>query len=167
MGRATNLVLICTTLCIQSAHAAIPGVPPQGTEGQETTWRVYTCPDTSQCAVDIKVKSLAPNNCQIDVVVFIDRNEHQKKQEIVWNIVDLAGYDVQFTGAGIDMKQGAGDMDVPSKGKKQHKQKVKKQDPDRTFLTYDILLEYRATGAPSGTPYTPCDPKGPAIVNRG
>jgi len=141
------------------------GVPPFGTPGTTTTWTVYSCPDDPDCVVNIKVTDVS-GGCKIDVVDFVDRNPKQTKQQIIWRIVQVPpNYDVQFTDPGIKMTQGAGDMDDVSKDKREHKKKVKRQDPDRSFLLYNILLEYKATL--SGGGYAACTPKGPAIVNRG
>lgn len=161
--RKPKLLTLLSALLISGAGygADTLGLKDFGTPGAFTTWQVYSCPDDVDCKVSVGL-TVSAAGCEISAVDFIDRHPHQKKQTIVWQIAPNSTYDVQFRGDGIKMTDGGQDVDDVKKDAKEHKKKVKQKS--QTFLLYDILLEYKPLG--SATPYLPCIPKGPAIVNR-
>ena len=154
-------LLISTTACAAQEH--MEGVPPPGTPGMFTTWRVYSCPDAPECQVSIDV-SIGIAGCQLSSVDLIDRNPNQKNQTIVWTFgTTTPGYEVEFRDPGIVMTEGGQDVDDVKHEKREHRKRIKQKT--MTFLLYDILVEYRVQGSMGA--FTACNSKGPAIVNRG
>ena len=159
-------VTVMATCSAMSAPARTYGIPIQFAPETSTTWSVYTCPDKAQCQVTVKI-SIVSGDCVFSVEDFIDRHENRKRQEIVWNLIsNTTGYDVEFADAGISMTFGSNDVDEGASEKKSHSKKIKQQD--NRLLLYDILAKYknsRDQDLPGN--WTRCEPKGPAIVNRG
>jgi hypothetical protein len=154
-----------------SAFAQLGGRKPFGVPnfGEKSAWTVFSCPDAGDCPVPVEI-SIVNEKCQYVVYDVIDRHPNQKKQELVWILsTPTTGYEVRFGNAnltkpGIEIRLGKGDMDDKKNDKKEHRKKFKKQDT--LFITYDIHAEFRRT-TDTDKDFTPCDDKGPAIINRG
>jgi hypothetical protein len=140
-------------------------------DGKEYPWEatVYQCPDKPRCEVQVNV-TVSEQGCDVKSVNFIDLHPKRKRQKIVWNLVNKSdgSFELAFVDEGIYETRGSKDLDedhdksagiFPLKTRS-----LKRKHMSRDFLTYDILLQYRKSGT---SEWLECDPKGPAIVNRG
>lgn len=166
METRTALVAVIISVAAATAQAQVTttGFP----SFQTTSATIYPCEDKSECMVKVLV-DVSTGKCTYTVPDFIDRHPSHPKQKIVWEISSLtANYEVQFGNndlkakPGIEVQVGKDDVDDDTNGKKVHKKMIKKQTV--AVLLYDIHAEFKATDAAS---WTRCDPKGPAIINRG
>ena len=166
----TRTVCIVGVVALGSAvHAQLLRFTPFGVPafGESTSWTVLSCPDASECTVPVTI-FVVNDKCQYVVPNIVDRNPNQNKQELVWQLTSpTTGYDVQFgntnlTKPGIEIRLGIGDFDDKKNEKKEHRKKFKQQGT--LFITYDIHAEFKKT---ADLNFTPCDDKGPAIINRG
>lgn len=156
---------LCALVVSFAAHAKslILGYPPHGS----TTATILPCPHNDTCEVTVEV-TITESKCAFNVKDFIDRHPERKQQEIVWKLTTTTpNVEVQFGNnnlavPGIVLGFGASDMDNKKNDKKEHIKKFKKQD--FPIVLYDIVAEFKKTGDAS---WTPCDKKGPAIINRG
>ena len=164
-----TICAVCAVALASAVHAQLGRLTLLGVPdfGERPAWTVLSCPDASECLVPVAI-SIVNGKCQYAVYDIIDRNPNQKKQELVWTVsTPTTGYDMRFGNAnltkpGIEMRLGKDDLDDKKNDYKEHRKKFKKQDT--LFITYDIHAEFKKT---ADSDFTPCDDKGPAIINRG
>lgn len=169
---ATGAMLHCTPA---AAEVSIQGFPAAGT----TTWTVFSCVAPLQapiCVVPVKVGHLSGTVCRFEVADVIEFDS-SKTFRIHWQLRSTDptpnrrfrfGHSQGILKEGITFNQDF-DGDFRNEplgvGDKFGKQLRRFQALDRLKLfTYDLNVEF--LDSVGGQP-TPCDSKGPIIINRG